>query len=94
MASKKNLKKDINYLTDEVIGTCLMHEQMQSAKNQEEIDGLIEEMLLFREELIEKLNNPPTGENKKSLKDYYRTLYGELLEKVNDTFGKLNAITE
>ncbi len=95
MASKKNLKKDINYLIDEVIGTSLMHQSSKDEKIQARMDELIKEMLAFREELVEKVNQPDVDPPKgKKLKAYYRDLYSELLTKVNDAFEQLNKLVE
>ncbi len=95
MASKRNLKKDINYLVDEVVGTCMMRQTIDNKKTQDEMDALIREMLTFREEMLNKVNNPQTKDNsKKSIRNYYRELYGELLTKVNSVFDRLNSITE
>jgi len=94
MASKKNLKKDINFLTDEVIGTCLMHQTLNKGIKEKELDEIINEMLVLREELLEKVNNPQKTKADKNLRTYYRNLYSNLLKKVNDTFDKINEITE
>ena len=94
MASKKNLKKDINYLIDEVVGTCLMHQALNKGKNEKELEEIINEMLIFREELMEKARNPKPTEADKRLRNYYGNLYSDLLKKVNDTFDKLNEMTE
>ncbi len=95
MASKKNLKKDINYLIDEVIGTSLMHQSSKDEKIQAQMDKLIKEMLVFREELVEKVNQPDVDPPKgKKLKAYYRDLYSELLTRVNDAFEQLNKLVE
>ena len=95
MASKKNLKKDINYLIDEVIGTSLMHQSAKEEKVQKELDELIKDMLAFREELLDKVNQPDAEPAKgKKLKEYYRDLYSELLNKVNDAFEQLNKMVE
>ncbi len=94
MASKKNLKKDINFLIDEVIGTCLMHQTLNKGKQKEELDDIVNEMLIFREEMIEKVNNPKLTEADKNLQTYYRKLYSDLLKKVNETFEQLNKMTE
>ncbi|MFO7998624.1 MAG: hypothetical protein R6U86_06545 [Bacteroidales bacterium] len=92
MASKKELKKDINYLIDEVIGTCLLHQYTQGKEKQEELDGMITEMIEYRDQLIHKANHPEVKDGK--LKAYYRSLYDELLEKVNGAFEKLGSSTE
>lgn len=91
MASIKNLKKDINYLIDEVIGTCMIHQYTQQDKHAE-LDEIINEMIEYRDNLIGRVNNPEVNENGQSMRNYYRTLFDELLEKVNGAFDKLNKI--
>lgn len=94
MASKKNLKKDINFLVDEVLGTCLMYKSLQDNNNQEEIDNMITEILIFREEIIKKVIHPDLSGDHKTLRSYYGMLHNELIAKVNESFDKLNALTE
>jgi len=91
MASIKNLKKDINFLIDEVIGTCLIH-QFTRQGNSEELDAIIFEMVEFRESLISRINNPDLNGSAEGLKNFYKLLLDELLEKVNNTFDRLNKI--
>ena len=94
MASIKNLKKDINYLVDEVIGICLLHQYTRGPEKHEELEKLINEMVEYRDALINKVNNPEISEGKKKLKAYYRALLDELLEKVNNAFDKIKTVTE
>jgi hypothetical protein len=94
MASKKNLKKDISFLVDEVLGTCLMRKDLDDNKHQEEIDNIIAEILIFREEILNKVNNPQLTEAHKNLRTYYRSIYQDLMRKVNESFDKLNALEE
>jgi hypothetical protein len=94
MASIKNLKKDINYLVDEVIGICLLHQYTRGPEKTQELENLINEMVEYRDSLINKVNNPEVSEGKRKLKAYYKALFDELLEKVNGAFDKLNTVTE
>ncbi len=96
MASKKTLKKDINFLVDEVVGTCLMRQEMHSndKKEQEKMDEKIKDMLHFREEMITKVNQPDIVGDGKTLRSYYSDLYKELLDKVNGAFEELESSTE
>ena len=94
MASKKSLKKDISFLIDEVLGTCLMRKELGNDKHHEEIDNIIAEILLFREEILNKVNNPQLTEAHKNLRSYYRSVYQDLMNKVNESFDKLNALEE
>lgn len=91
MASLRNLKKDINYLVDEVIGTCMLHKYARGQQEHPELDQVIEEMVEYREELLNRVNNPDVKEKGKEMKAYYRSLLDELLEKVNSAFEKVNA---
>ena len=93
MASKKTLKKDINFLVDEVVGTCLMRQEMHpnDKKEQEKMDEKIKDILLFREEMITKVNNPENRENATTLRSYYSNLYEELLGKINGVFEELGS---
>ena len=93
MASIKNLKKDIHFLIDEVIGTCLLQQYTSGKGKNEEIEQLIFEMADFREDIIDRANNPENKPESQSLKQYYRSLFDELLEKVNSAFDKLNGIS-
>ncbi|MFP4065199.1 MAG: hypothetical protein ACLFN2_07500 [Bacteroidales bacterium] len=93
MASKKTLKKDINFLVDEVVGTCLMRQEMHpnDKEEQKKMDEKIKEMLHFREEMITRVNKPDIKENAQTLKSYYHGLYEELLDKVNGVFDELGS---
>lgn len=94
MASKKNLKKDINFLADDIAGTCMMHQSIGNSKNKEELDQIIEEIILFRDEIIKKINEPELPESSKNLRTYYREIYQQFLKKVDETYDKINSLTE
>ncbi|MFO7977911.1 MAG: hypothetical protein R6U64_04565 [Bacteroidales bacterium] len=94
MASVKNLKKDVNYLTDEVVGTCLLHQYANKEENQQKVDQLIDEILESREDLINKLNHPEDRPEGKSIKAWYNEQFDAFIEKVNATFEALGEIGE
>lgn len=94
MASKKNLKKDVNFLVDDVIGTCMMHQSIGNNKNEKELNEIIEEITLFRDDLIKEVNNPELPESAKNLRSYYRELYQKFLKRVDEAYDKINKLTE
>ncbi len=94
MASKKNLKKDINFLTDDIIGTCMMHQNIGSNKNEKELNQIIEDILVFRDEVVSQVNEPELPESTKNMRSYYRELYQKFLKKVDETYEKINSLTE
>ncbi len=89
------LKKDLNYLVDEVAGTSLMKQSMDQSVTEEATSELIMEVLEFRDEMIQKINQPPAESSKgKELKKYYLALRKEIMEKVDGLFDKIQAGAE
>jgi hypothetical protein len=95
MASIKDLKKDINFLTEEVIGTCLLHYHIQNPdeEKKKEIDQIVDDMIDLRDEVFNKINKPGQAPEGKSKKAWYNELYEQVLEKVNESFDKLNKVS-
>ncbi len=93
MASIKNIKKDINFLMEEVIETCFLHYHLNGENQQkrDEIDQMIEEVITLRNDLIFKLNNPDAEAQKMPSKQYYKGLLTQMLEKVDEIFDKLGS---
>ena len=92
MASIRDLKKDINFLTDEIIGNCFLHYYFAGENKRKEIDKILKEAVTTRNELISKVNNATKNTDKKSKKSYYRSIREELIEKVNASFDKLSKL--
>ncbi len=94
MASKKNLKKDINFLTNEVIETCFLHYHL--SQNKEEIkpviDEVIEDAVNLRNELIHKINHPDEGLKSSEKKNWFNDIQSQMLKKTDDAFEKLGEL--
>lgn len=91
MASKRELKKDVNFLLDEVLETCLVHYHLKKDDQQatEKINQIMEEIVEFRNEILYKINHPAEELEGKSLKGWYSGLFSEMIEKTDQTFEKL-----
>lgn len=94
MASIKDLKKDINFLTDEVIGTCFLNQYIHrnNPEKKEEIEKVINDMVDLRNDIVYKANHPTQVADGKKMKVYFRELYDEMLEKVDQAFEKLSSL--
>lgn len=93
MASRRNLKKDIDYLTYEVITDCYAYMHINPKKNQDKVFEIIGNTVEMRNELFSRVNNQDKGD-KKLIKDYYRNIYKELLVKVDASFTNLSELTK
>lgn len=94
MASKKNLKKDINFLTNEVIETCFLHYHLSHEKEEIKpvIDEVIEDAVNLRNELMHKINHPEEGLKGGKLKSWFNEIQSEMMKKTDDAFEKLGEL--
>jgi hypothetical protein len=56
MANVRNLKRDINYVTSELIIECLTFDYLLPEDNKHELSALITDTLKFRTEMLDKVN--------------------------------------
>ncbi len=90
MANLRDLKKDINFLTSEVIEACFLQKHLgENDQNaDQELNELIEEVIKTRNNLISKVNNP-SEEDSKNLKKFYRGIREEMIAKAEEVFQKM-----
>lgn len=95
MASIKDLKKDINFLMEEVIETCFLHYHLkrENADKLKEIDQIIEDVIITRNDLIEKINHPDATA-KGSSKKYYNGIFDQMIAKADEAFDKLGSLQQ
>lgn len=84
MANVRTLKKDINFLTSELVTQAYMN-QIFFKTSDEELVNQITQALDFRNDLIAKVNHPDGKDNPKLIKSYFSKVRKEMVEK----FGKL-----
>jgi hypothetical protein len=94
MASKKDLKKDINFLTEETIEICFLHYYLKHNQEEEKIriNTLIEETIALRDELLNKINHPSDNLDGKTIKAWYADILKEMMAKTDEVFEKLGQL--
>jgi len=90
MASIRKLKKDIDFLVQEVISDCCTFMYLYPQKKREEAIQIIEDAVELRNKLYAEVNNPQ--ENPK--KAYYKAVNKELFEGVDALFQKISELTK
>ena len=93
MANLRDLKRDINNLTNEVISDCFLHLYIHKDKNKKEITGIMKETLKTRNNLIYKVNHPDS-EDRKKIKKHFGKIRSELVDKMDGHFTKLSKISK
>jgi len=56
MANIRNFKKDVDYITSELIIECFTYDLLFPDKNKEELTSLISDTVKFREQLFNQIN--------------------------------------
>lgn len=93
MASIKRLKKDIDYLTYSVIADCFNYSFI-SGKNDDQVSEIVKNIIETRNDLRNRINSAAKFENKKEVKNYYTSIFRELLTKVDEAFNQLSGVVK
>lgn len=94
MASLRVIKKDIQYLVDEVVSDCYMGLYFnQNDKDKEaKIIAIMEEAVELNNTLLQRVNNPAEKHNKSLVKKHYAQIHRDMLETINGLFDKLSDV--
>lgn len=91
MASLRDIKKDIDYVVNELVFDCYMSLFYHSDK-QEAVVDIMQEAADLRNNLFEMVSNPPEKHNKSLIKKHYRYVREQLFEKTDALFEKLSYV--
>ena len=86
MASIKELKDDINYITYDLINECFTYKNYHPGKDGK-LDKVIKDIIKLRNELIARVNNHEGKEDPKKMRAHFnkiRTDLGKLVKLVED----------
>jgi len=88
MASKKNLKKDINYLTFDLLAECFTYESFHKDIKPELIDEVAKSILDNRNDLINRINHLDAKGDPKLVKETFLKIRKDF-EKSVEALDKL-----
>jgi hypothetical protein len=91
MASRKNLKKDIDFLISLVISDCFMVMEQNSKVNNEAILEIVSEIIVEHRNLRIRACRPDGKSNPALVKQHYKKLVEDLLATADVAFEKLSA---
>lgn len=83
MASVRKLKKDINHLAYELLAEAFSYKHFHPEMEEKKLDDAIKKLVLKRNELISKANNPEEAENEDSVKEHYRNIRKEMQDMIS-----------
>lgn len=88
MASKRLLKRDVNYVLGDIIDAAYLHQMANPKENPEKSEAIVDEAIADFDELITKINKKDV-ENKKQ---HFKAIEKELQEKAEKLVKKVNAL--
>ncbi|MGF1587356.1 MAG: hypothetical protein ACFCUM_18705 [Bacteroidales bacterium] len=81
MPSRKDLKKNIHYISFELISECLIYRQFNPDVPDEKVDAIIEEIIRHRDEYLSRTNKPDGKDNPALVKKHYRAIVDDIKNK-------------
>ena len=88
MASRKELKKNINYIAGELFTECLVNSLYVPGTDKQKADTLMAEILKMQDEFISRNSHPEPG-NVKGFFKKHRTDLNSKVDEIINAMGKL-----
>ncbi len=91
MATLREIKKDIDYIVNEVVIDCYLALHFHDGK-QKEIVGVMQDAVDLRNELFEMVNNPAEKHNRSLVRKHYAFIRSQMADRVEGLFDKLASV--
>lgn len=88
MASKRLLKKDVNYVMGDIIDAAYIHQMANPKEDNKKSEAIVDEAISDYDELIREINRRDV-ENKPK---HFKKIQQDLEKKAKDLIEKLNAL--
>lgn len=89
MASRRDLKKNVNYIAGELFSECLINSMFIPGANKEKADELMADVLRMQDDFISRISHTEPG----NVKGFYKKFRADFNAKVNeiiDAIAKLS----
>ena len=89
MASRRELKKNVNYIAGELFTECLINSMFIPGTDKDKADELMSEVLKMQDEFVTRISHTEPG----NVKVFYKKFRADFNAKVNEiieAIGKLN----
>lgn len=93
MANLRTLKKDIDYLVEEVLTDSYLTLHFHPEKR-EQVVAVMRKAVDVRNDLFAAVNNPPEKNNRSLVKKHYNHIRRDMFTKVDGLFGELSTIVK
>jgi hypothetical protein len=92
MANLRSLKKDVAFLTNEIVADAQAAILQKPDRKPEQALSIIEEAVEMYNQLFLRINNPEVKEDPKLVKLHYRAIKKDLLENSHKLFLRISEL--
>ncbi|ERI83800.1 hypothetical protein HMPREF1981_02557 [Bacteroides pyogenes F0041] len=89
MASRRQLKKNVNYIAGELFTECLVNSMFIPGTDKEKADELMSEILKMQDDFISRISHTEPG-NVKGFYKKFRQDFNAKVDEIIDAIEKLN----
>ncbi len=91
MANKRDLKREVNFITEELVSQCLFLRDFTPDMPAEKCDMLITRLLDTQDEYLRRISAPDGKDNPKLVKKYYQKLIQDFDAAIGDILNEIGA---
>ena len=93
MANLRELKKEIDNQIYAVISDCFAYSELHPSGKNDVVSGIINEAVDLRNELIGRVNELPSGADKKQIKGHFQAVKADLASGTDKLFNQLSSVS-
>jgi len=94
MANVRRLKKEIEFMSSQLIGDCIDYLDTFGDKKDLSVLSIIEEAAMLNNTMLDRACHPNGKDNPKLVKQHYRQLKTDFVKGLDQAYGKLEGLLE
>ncbi len=88
MTSRRDFKKDVNFLTNEIFMRSIIHLEFFGKRNADEVYSIMNEAADSRNNYVARINQKI--DKKADIKPHFKTIYDDLLNSTHELLEKID----
>ena len=92
MATVRRLKKEIEFMSSQLISDCIDLLDTFEDKKETSVLSIIEESVLLNNTMLDRISHPGVKNNSKLVKEHYRNIKTDFIKGLDQAYGKLEGL--
>jgi hypothetical protein len=92
MANVRRLKKEIEFMSSQLIGDCVDFLDTFEDKKEVSVLSIIEQAVLLNNTMLDRACHPDGKDNPKLVKQHYRQIKVDFIKGLDEAYGKLEEL--